>query len=318
MGFLEPPLRAVDPAALARQNLQAKRRREFKKNLTGYLFIAPNLLGFLIFILVPVLFSLVIAFSEWNLFQGLAGMRFVGLKNFAAMFQDISFLDSLRNNLLFTIGTIPAIMIIALLIAVILNDKVYCRVLLRGMFFIPYISSIVAISVVWLLLYNPAYGPINQFLMSLGIANPPKWLASTQWALPAIMIMTVWSSIGYNCVLFMAGLQGIPRELYESAAIDGANALRKMWRITIPMLSPTTFFLLITNIIASFQVFGPINIMTQGGPGRATSVISFYIYMSGMRYFKMGYAAAMAWFLMLGILVVTLIQWRGQKKWVNY
>ena len=297
---------------------RAKRIRALKKNLTGYLFIAPNFLGFLVFILIPVVFSLIVSFSDWNLFQGLGGIRFIGFRNFAAILKDSTFIDSVKNNLLFTIGTIPVIIISALFIAVILNDKVYGKVAIRGMFFAPYISNIAAISVIWMLLYNPMHGPLNQFLRSLGISNPPQWLASTKWALPALMILTIWMTIGYNCVLYMAGLQGIPKELYESSSIDGANAFQKLWKITIPQLSPTTFFLLITNLISSFQVFGPVNIMTQGGPASSTSVISFYIYVSGMRYFKMGYAAAMAWFLMLGIFVVTLIQWHGQKKWVNY
>jgi multiple sugar transport system permease protein len=154
--------------------------------------------------------------------------------------------------------------------------------------------------------------------MDLGISDPPKWIASSKWALPAVMIMSVWGGLGYNTVIYLAGLQGIPKELYESADIDGANWWHKLIRITIPMLSPTTFFLLITNIISSFQVFGQINIMTQGGPGTSTTVIAYYIYLSGFRYYKMGYSASMAWFLFIAIFIVTLIQWKGQKKWVNY
>ncbi|WP_252227013.1 carbohydrate ABC transporter permease [Caldicoprobacter algeriensis] len=292
--------------------------KELKKNITGYLFIAPNLIGFMVLTFIPVLFSLVVSFTEWNLFTGTENIRFVGLKNYLYMFSDVWFIDSLKNNLMYTVVTISLALSISLFIAIILNDKVYGRNIIRAMFFMPYISNIVAISAIWLALYNPNYGPLNQFLMSIGIDNPPQWLASSKWALPAIMIMSIWGGLGYNVVVYLAGLKGIPKELYEAADIDGANSWHKLRHVTIPMLSPTIFFLLITGIISSFQVFGQINIMTQGGPARATTVIAYYIYLSGFRYYKMGYAAAMAWFLFIGIFIVTLIQWRGQKKWVNY
>lgn len=292
--------------------------KELKKNITGYLFIAPNLIGFMVLTFIPVLFSLVVSFTEWNLFTGTENIRFVGLKNYLYMFSDVWFIDSLKNNLMYTVVTIPLTLSISLFIAIILNDKVYGRNIIRAMFFMPYISNIVAISAIWLALYNPNHGPLNQFLMSIGIDNPPQWLASSKWALPAIMIMSIWGGLGYNIVIYLAGLKGIPKELYEAADIDGANSWHKLKHVTIPMLSPTIFFLLITGIISSFQVFGQINIMTQGGPARATTVIAYYIYLSGFRYYKMGYAAAMAWFLFICIFIVTLIQWRGQKKWVNY
>lgn len=294
------------------------RRKVFKKHITGYLFIGPNLLGFLLLTFLPVIFSLFVSFTDWNIFKGLKGMKFVGLQNYINMFQDLWFTSSIWNNVLYAIGTIPVILILALFTAVILNDRVYGKNIIRTMFFMPYISNIVAISAIWLMLYNPSYGPINQFLMTLGVKNPPNWIASTRWALPSVMIMSIWGGIGYNAVIYLAGLQGIPKELYESAEIDNANWWKKLRHITIPMLSPTTFFLLVTNIISSFQVFGQINIMTQGGPGRATTVIAYYIYLSGFRYYKMGYAASMAWFLFITIFVITLLQWKGQKKWVNY
>lgn len=298
--------------------VQSPRSKRLKKDITGYLFIAPNLLGFIILTFIPVLFSFFVSFTEWNLFKGFDGMEFIGLKNYFSMFKDEWFIASIKNNAIYAIGTIPVILCLSLFIAVILNDKVYGKNALRAMFFMPYISNIVAISAVWLMLYNPSYGVINQFLMRLGVQAPPKWIASSKWALPSVMIMSVWSGVGYNAVIYLAGIQGIPKELYESADIDSANWWHKLIHITVPMLSPTTFFLLITNIISSFQVFGQINIMTQGGPGTATTVIAYYIYLSGFRYYKMGYSASMAWFLFAIIFIVTLIQWKGQKKWVNY
>ncbi|MFY9280332.1 MAG: sugar ABC transporter permease [Caldicoprobacterales bacterium] len=300
------------------KTIKYKKKSKVKNDVIGYLFITPNLLGFIFLTLIPVLFSLFVSFTEWNIFKGFKEMNFVGLKNYISMFEDTWFKASIKNNVIYTLGTIPVTLCAALLTAVILNDKVYGKNAIRTMFFMPYISNVVAISAIWLALYNPSYGPINQFLMDLGISDPPKWIASSKWALPAVMIMSVWGGLGYNTVIYLAGLQGIPKELYESADIDGANWWHKLIRITIPMLSPTTFFLLITNIISSFQVFGQINIMTQGGPGTSTTVIAYYIYLSGFRYYKMGYSASMAWFLFIAIFIVTLIQWKGQKKWVNY
>lgn len=297
---------------------KSKTKKHMRENITGYLFIAPNLIGFVVFVFIPVVFSLVISFTDWNIFKGLKGMHFVGLNNYKDLFTDVWFVSSIRNNLLYTLVTIPVIIVISIITAVILNNKVYCRNTIRALFFLPYIANVVAISTVWMMLYNPANGLINQFLRSIGISNPPQWLASTRWALPAIMIIGIWAGIGYNTVVYMAGLQGISPSLYESASIDGANIFQKFFKITVPMLSPTTFFLLITDIIGSFQVFGQINIMTGGGPGTSTTVIAYYIYQSGFKYYKMGYAASIAWFLLLGVFVVTLIQWQGQKKWVNY
>lgn len=290
-----------------------------KKNInwTAILFIAPNYIGFIIFILFPVLFSLVVSFTDFNIFKGFDGMTFVGFQNFIQMFTDEWFLAAIKNNLLFILGTIPFLIIISMITATILNNKVYFKNFMRAIVFIPYISSVVAISVVWMKLYHPSQGQINQLLMALGIENTPGWLGSMDWALPALMIVSIWMGLGYNTVVYMAGLQGIDKALYESAQIDGANAVQTFRHITIPMLSSTTFFLMITNIIGSFQTFGTVNIMTDGGPGTATTVIAQYIYRAGFRYHQMGYAAAMAWFLLIGIFTVTLIQWKMQKRFEN-
>jgi len=234
------------------------------------------------------------------------------------MWGDRWFTDSMKNNLVYALITVPATMIISLLTAIGLNRGVFFKSGIRLMIFMPYISSIVAISIVWGVLYNPSQGPINAFLYSIGISDPPRWLASTDWALPAIIIMSIWAAIGYNMVIYLAGLQSIPRTLYEAAKIDGAGAFRSFQHITVPMLSPTTFFVLVTNIIYSFQVFAAIFIMTQGGPGTSTSVVTYYIYQVGFSFYDMGYASAMAWILFLIIFLITVIQWRGQKKWVNY
>lgn len=289
-------------------------RRRKKTNWTAVLFVAPNFIGFVIFIVVPVLFSLVVSFTDFNIFKGFEGMTFVGLQNFKEMLKDTWFISAVTNNLIYTVVTIPLLICLSMVIATILNNKVYFKNLLRALIFVPYISSVVAISVMWQLMYNPGNGIINQVLRAIGISNPPGWVGSIQWALPAIMIVGIWMGLGYNVVVYMAGLQSIDAALYEAAQIDGANPVQTFFNVTAPMLSNTTFFLLVTNIIASFQVFGTVNIMTGGGPGHSTTVIAHYIYLAGFRYHKMGYAAAMAWILLVAIFIVTAIQWRVQRR----
>jgi multiple sugar transport system permease protein len=181
----------------------------------------------------------------------------------------------------------------------------------------PYVTSVVAISVVWGLLYRPSEGIINSFLRGVGISDPPGWISSTTWALPAVIIIGAWGLIGYTMVLYLAGLQGIPKDLYEASEVDGAGKWTQLLHITVPMLRPTTFFIVITLVITTFQVFGTIYMLTQGGPAVSTSMLSYYIYISAFNFYKFGYASAMAWILFLILLLVTLIQWRQQKKWEN-
>nr|WP_255813405.1 sugar ABC transporter permease [Acidaminobacter sp. JC074] len=278
------------------------------------MFIAPNFIGFLVFILIPVLFSLLIAFTDFNIFKGLEGTSFIGLKNFMNIFSDEWFKAAFWNNLLFALVTIPSMIFLSAVLATVLNDKVHGKTLMRAIIFIPYISSVVAVAAVWSILYNPSNGVINQALMAIGIENVPGWLGSLDWALPALMIIAVWMGLGYNTTIYMSALQGIDKSIYEAADIDGAGGIQTFFKITLPMLKNTSFFLVITNIIASFQVFGTVNIMTDGGPGKATTVLAHYIYVTGFRYHKMGYASAMAWILLLIIFVVTLSQWKIQKK----
>lgn len=294
------------------------RNRTYTEAVAGWLFILPAILGFGVLTVVPIVLSLIISFMDWNFLDGLGGMKFVGLDNFIRLWSDKWFIDSLKNNLLFAAVTVPATIVLSLLTALALNRGVFLKSPIRLMIFMPYISSIVAVSIVWATLYNPTMGPINSFLYSLGIENPPGWLSSTTWALPAIMIMTVWANIGYNMIIYLAGLQGIPRDLYEAGTIDGAGPVTSFFHITVPMLSPTTFFVLITSIIQSFQVFIAVFIMTKGGPGSSTTVLTYYAYRTGFDFYQMGYSSAMAWVLFLIIFAVTFLQWKGQQKWVHY
>jgi multiple sugar transport system permease protein len=289
-----------------------------KMNIIGYMFLLPSLIGFLIFKLYPILFSLFLAFCEWDLISGFSNIKFIGFDNFKNMVNDDYFISSIRNTFVYVLSVVPIEIVLAMIIAVILEKAVYFKGFFRLVYFMPYISNIVAVSVVWMALYHPSQGPINQLLMAIGIKNPPLWLASSKWAMLALIIMSVWLGIGYCIVIYMAGLQGIPDEIYEAAKIDGANAIERFRYITLPYLSPTTFFLLIVRLIATFQVFGPINIMTEGGPGRATTVLVYHIYRTAFRFYQVGYASAVAFVLFLIILALTLVQWKAEKTWVTY
>jgi multiple sugar transport system permease protein len=282
------------------------------------MFILPNLLGVCFFIVLPLLFSLYLVFMDWDYLKGFAGLTFAGFGNIVRMAKDEYLVRALINNVAFTAVTVPLAMTIGLLLAVVLNRYVYLKSLLRTIFFLPYVSSLVAVSIVWSVLYNSQSGPINSFLRAIGVDHPPGWLASPQWALIAIMILVAWTYIGYTVVLYMAGLQGISKDLYEAASIDGANKTIQFTKITVPMLKPTSFLIAITLIISTFQVFAVVNVMTQGGPLNSTMVMAYHIYLQAFQYYKMGYAAALSWLLFVMIFIVTLIQWRSQKKWQQH
>ena len=284
----------------------------------GIFFILPSFLGFVVFFLFPVLFSLGLSFTKWNLSSTLKSAEYVGLGNYQNILTDSRFITSMTNSLLFTLSTVLIGVCLSLIMAVIINKHVFFKSGIKIMFFMPYISSTVAISIVWMILLQPKFGPINQFLRALGIVDPPKWLADLKWALPAITAMYIWQNLGYNIIVFMAGLSAISPELYEAAKVDGASGLRQFFSITVPMVAPTTFFLVIMGIINSFKVFDQVNVLTQGGPGSATTMLALYIYREAFSNYRMGTASAAAWIMFIIIFIVTLIQWRGQKKWVTY
>ncbi len=290
---------------------QVTRAISRRNNRNAFLFLLPNLIGFLIFTLIPVILVFVLAFTNWN---GGNRMEFVALDNFINMWKDTSFTISLQNTLVYTIGTVPIIMIFAMLLSVVIFQLRRGSTLFRGMHFFPNITSIVAISVVWQFLYNKSMGPINQVLLALGVENPPGWLSDKDWALAAVMIMIIWKSIGQYMVTYYAAIVGIPKDYYEAASIDGASTVQQFWYITLPQLRSVNFFVLITAIIASFKVFTPIYVMTGGGPGRATSVLVYYIYESAFSNFQHGYASAMSVILFLFIFVFTIFQFRSERK----
>lgn len=288
--------------------------RKRRENAAGWIFVAPEVVGLLLVSIFPLFFSLFLSFTEWNLVGGLEAVRFIGLDNFAALFEDDKFLKALKNNALFAAVTVPGGIIIALIMAAVIQAGIYFKSYFKVAFFIPYICSTVAIAAVWSALFHPSKGPINQMLIQLGMIDPPKWLVDTTHAITAIIIIYIWQTIGYQIIIFIAGLSNIPQDLYESADIDGANGIKKFWYVTVPLLGSTTFFLTITSIISSFKVFDIIKFLTNGGPNYASTVIVYQIYEEGFNRFNMGYASAMSWVLFLMIVIVTSITWIAQRR----
>ncbi len=281
---------------------------ERNENLAGFAFLSLNLIGYVLFKLIPIVLALGLSFSEWNFISGVGGIRFVGLENYAKLLSDEVFVASVINTIIYAVALVPVSIFLALVFAVILNEYVFGKGLLRLAFYLPYVSSMVAVSIVWMVLFLPSYGPINTFLTSIGIANPPRWLNSSSTSLLSIIIIGVWQTLGYNIIIVLAGLQGIPRSLYEAADIDGANVVQKFFYITIPSLSSTMFFLVMISFIRSFQVFTPVQVMTQGGPGNSSSVLVYYIYKTAFHFSDIGYASAMSWVLFIMVFVFTSIR----------
>lgn len=291
-----------------------KARKDF---FTGMGFIIPSLLGFLIFTFIPVVISLCLSFTSWNFMEGIEGIKFNGLANYIRLFSDEWFLNSYKNNIIFTAVTVPVLIALGLVMATIINKYIYGGGVVRTMIFIPYIASVVAVCTVWMVLLQPSYGPVNEFFRSIGIANPPGWLADFKWSLPSIMIIYVWQQVGYYSIVFLAGLKGLPEDVYEAAKVDGASSIRQFFSLTVPLISPTTFFLTIMGIIGSFKVFDQISVLTQGGPGSSSSVMAYYVYRTAFDYFEMGYANTLAWALFVLVFIVTLVQWKMQAKFSN-
>jgi len=278
--------------------------------ITGYAFLGPNIIGFCIFTFFPVIASFMLAFTEWDI---LTPIKFVGLNNFIRLVQDRDFWYYLYNTLFFMLA-IPINMCVSLAMAMLLNQKLKGIVIFRTIYFMPVVSSMVAVALVWRWIYNSDFGLLNSFLHWIGIKTPPQWLSSTIWSKPALMIVSIWQGTGYNMLLYLAALQGIPQELYEAASIDGASWWDSFKNVTWPMLSFVNFFIIITSIISGFQAFGVQYVMTEGGPAGSTTTIVYYIYNNAFQWFKMGYASSIAWVLFIMMFGVTLIQWKAMEK----
>jgi multiple sugar transport system permease protein len=285
-----------------------------REELTAYLFLAPNLIGFLLFTVLATLASLGISFTNWDL---LTPPQWAGVQNYVKLWQDPTFWKVLKNTLFFTVTSVPLTVALGLVLALGLNRKMRGTAWLRSAYFVPVVTSSFVIALVWRWFYNPDYGMMNYLLRLIGIAGP-NWLTSQKWAMTAVVIVSVWKGCGYAMVLFLAGLQSISDQIYEAGSIDGTNSWQRFRYLTIPLLTPTTFFVSIISLIGSFQVFDSVSALTDGGPADATRPLVMYIVDNAFTYLAMGYGAALAWVLFAIVFVITLVQWLLQRHWVHY
>jgi multiple sugar transport system permease protein len=292
-------------------SLRAQRRREV---IEAYLYLLPTFVGLILFSLGAIVVSVGISFTDWNILQP---PHWVGLSNYVRLFSTPLNWQVFGNTFYYTSVIVPVGTALALGLALALNRGLRGIVVLRSLYFLPVISSTVAVSLVWGWLYNQQFGLINYLLSLVGITGP-AWLADTRTAMPAVIIMSIWKGLGYNMVIFLAGLQGIPQELYEAAKIDGAGAWAQFRYVTFPLVSPTTFFVVVLSTIAAFQVFDQTYVMTGGGPAYSTTTLALFIYQNAFQWFHMGYAAALSYVLFAAVAVVTLVQFRVQGRFVFY
>lgn len=291
-------------------------KAEKKETLTGYLFIAPYLLFFLVFTGIPFLMAFGLSFVNVKYITKLENLKFVGIDNFIKIFQNKETMASLFRTFEYSLVYVPAIMILGFFLAVILNKGVFCKNGLRSMYFMPYVSNMVAVAVIFKVLLG-SNSPIIKMLQDWGF-EPPLLLQDLKLALPTVALIAVWKGIGLNMVVYLGALQGVPTELLEAAQIDGATKWKRIRHVIIPMVSPTTFFLLISSITGSLQNFTVIQALTEGGPGQETTVMSINIVRTAFMKYDTSLASAMALVMFVIVMIITLIQWRGQKKWVNY
>lgn len=298
--------------------MKAKRKLtsiQLREERAGYAFLLPSLVGTTIFIIIPIVMSLFLGFTDWNPMKGLAGLEFVGVDNFKEILGDERVHAALRNNLIYSLSYVPLTICGALVLATFLNKFVFLKIPIRMMTFMPYISSLVSVATVWMVLLYPENGPVNSILTNVfHIQNPPGWFVSSDWALIGIIMMSVWHDMGYYCIILLANMQGLSQEVYESAAVDGANAVQTFFRITVPMLRSSLFFCITLATINSFKIFDQVNIITEGGPGFSTTVLVQAIYYYAFKEFKIGYAAAVAIVLFLVIFIFSTILQKVEER----
>jgi multiple sugar transport system permease protein len=281
--------------------------------LTMLAFISPWLIGFLWFFIYPTASSLYYSFTDYNILQP---AKWIGVKNYTDLMHDKAFWNSLYNTAYYTMISVPLNVTLAFLLGVILNRDMPGRPILRTLVYVPVVVPVTATAMIWMWLFNSNWGMLNNMLALVGIQGPP-WLGSPVWAKPSLILMQTWL-IGGSILIFLAALQDVPRPLYEAAEVDGAGAWRKLWNITLPMVTPAVLFSLLTGMIGAFQVFASAWIMTNGGPVKSTEFYVLYLYNNGFRFFRMGYASAMAWILFIIVLIVSLLTFRSSARWVYY
>lgn len=289
--------------------ISAKGRRR-RNNLIAYSFIAPNFIGFAIFTMIPIIAAIVLSFADWN---G-STIKWIGLENYMKLGTDKIFQQSFINTIIYTVATVPLTMVASLILALLLNQKIFARNFFRTVSFFPYVASLVAVAAVWNALFDPSKGMINQILMTVGVDNPPRWIADPHWAMVDLIMFSVWKMMGYYMILYLAGLQGINPELYEAAALDGANGWQKFRYVTLPQLKSTSFFVLMMVIIQCFKVYDIVYMITQGGPGTATYVLVYDIYQQAFVNSKFGYASAISMVLFVLVLAITIVQFKIEHR----
>ncbi len=289
-------------------------KKKTRKRLVILVFLLPSICGFIFFQVFPIVYSFILSLTDWDV---LSKANFLGFENYKKIFGSEEFWRVLINTLYYIVLYIPLMIIASLSLSMLLNIKTRFTGVFRTIFYIPVLSSWVAAAMLWRWLLSPYYGPINSILGVVGLQGP-SWLYDKVWAMPGIVLASVWKDMGFFGLIFLAGLQGINPTYYEVASIDGARRWQKFRHITIPLISPTMFFVLIMAIINSFQLFPQVMVMTKGGPHGSTQVMMERIYNYAFTYYKMGYATALSWVLFCFILVVTLVQWKMQRKWVHY
>jgi len=303
------------PAGMRRQPRVARLSHQARSEARwGYLLIAPMMIGFTIFFVVALAASLFLSLTSWDM---LASPVWVGIDNYRQVLRDDEFRDALGNTVAITIPHVVLRLAIALALAIALNSNIRFRAFYRVLFFMPVLTMPVAIGTIWKWLYDPGFGPINSVLGRLGLPQP-EWLSEPRTAVIAVVVVLLWSGVGFDMIIFLAGLQAIPRDYYDAAALDGAGSWPQFRDITLPLLTPTTFFLSVIGIIYSLQVFDLVYVMTKIDQTNTLPTVVYYIYEEGFRNFRMGYAITVAWILLAIILVFTLVQFRLQRRWVNY
>lgn len=282
----------------------------------AYLFLLPWLAGLVVFLIGPIVASLIISLTNWNIVTTPA---FIGLANYQDMLNDRYFWQAIGVTLRYLVLSVPIFMVAGLALALVLNQRLRGMYAFRTILYLPAVLSGVAVAILWMSLLNPDLGAVNNILRALGVANPPRWLSSPDWAVPAVVLMGLWG-VGGGAIIYLAGLQNIPPQLYEAAAIDGAGPVQRFLRITLPMLSPTLFFVLITSLIGAFQIFDVVYVMGGSRGGRSGSLLFYLLYMwnEGFRNGRLGYASALAWVLVVLAAVVILITFRTSDRWVYY
>jgi multiple sugar transport system permease protein len=292
-------------------NMVINRRKE---SLVALGMLSVNLIGLVIFMVIPAIASIVISFTNWNMMNT---PSFIGLANYKELISDALFWKTLKNTAVYVFWKVPVNVFISLVFAVLLNREMYGRGIFRAIFFLPMVASSVSVALLWLPLFETSNGILNVMLNAVGLKGL-SWIYSQETAMMSVVMVALWKEIGYYMVMFLAGLQGIPATYYEAAEIDGASPIHTFFKITVPLISPVTFFVFIISIIGSFQIFDLTTVLTAGGPANSTYTTIMYVYKAGFNFFRMGYASAISTILFVIILILTTIQNKLSEAWVNY